>query len=207
MKSGIDVRCVGIGRQGQRGYTNVQLEVNGIPGRIEFDHAIEDFGAYRKWASHTGFRSTLRGFRGTLSQYTEDQIIERAKEIAREHYAVAETLPFLVGDEHREFGWKKLQVNTAGEVEIRLPCWHEGVLSGRLEEYGVTEKCPLNKYWIFEPGCDIQDAKAILQPILAAGSRLVDKRQLVKMIDDCATNRGFIAGELLSQGSIQPSLF
>lgn len=207
MSAGIEVVRRGIKREGESGKVMVALEVNGIVGRFEFIRSLTHYNVRGAFASHTGFHSTIGGFTETIVSYDDETFYARATDIAIEYYEQAEALPFLVGDEHKEHGWKKLRENYRGELEIRLPDWHEGIVASELESLGVKLGCSANNFWVFEKGTKWDDAKAILAPLMAKGTRLLCERRLVQQLRDSITCQGFIPGELLSQGGIQPQLF
>lgn len=197
----------GVERDREDGRIVVHLEINGEAGNVTFRDSLQDCELRGKWASHSGFRSIMSGFRETIETYDDEAFYARAEEVALSHYKETADLPFLVGDEHKDFGWKKLSRNYKGKLEIRLADWHEGIVSAELEALGITLGCRLNNYWWFEDEVEWDDAKAILAPLMAKGTRLVDERRLVQQLRDSVTSRGFLPGEFLSRGGMQPSLF
>lgn len=165
---------------------SVDICFNDIPGRAHLKGT--DISLYGPWASHTGFRSLIGG----LNDYPG--IGEAALYAAAEaFYEKNRILPFLVGDEHKEYGHKKLRVNYNGLIEIQLPQWHKGIVAKALEDYGLVMSCPHNYYWVFQSGLSVteEEARAILRPILSPGTRFADEAELAKQIDRAACEAGY----------------
>ena len=72
----------------------IPIIVFGLEGYAE--KSCGGWGFYGKWASHTGYRHTHG------SELDKEGLQHLAKELYREQ----STLCYLIGDEHKEFGWK-----------------------------------------------------------------------------------------------------
>lgn len=207
MNTGIEIERGSVHRDRDTQTVAVALTINGTTGSVTFKRCPENYEVRGKFASHTGFRSNPGSITGSLDASDDDALYDLACRIATERFTESVALPFLVGNEHKEFGWKMLQRNYKGQIETRLPLWQEGVVSAELEAIGLKQTCPINNYWIFEEGVTFDDAKAILAPLMANETRLMDERRLAQQLRDAITGQGFLPGELMSQGGIQPSLF
>lgn len=144
----------------------VPISINGMDGYAESSSC--GWGYHGRWASHTGYRH--------MHMFSED--IENIQETARSLYEEQRPLCYLVGDEHKEFGWKTVRVNFDGRVEIRLPQWASQVLKDTLLSIGVTLGCPLNCYWVFPNGVAIPQAKEAIKPLLEPNTRFADENDL-----------------------------
>lgn len=207
MNAAIEIVRCGIERESTDKKVVVYLELNGEPGKVEFDDSLLGYQVSGKWASHTGFFSSCAGLHETVSRYDDATLYGRAEQISIGHYEKARELPFLVGDEHKEHGWKKISRNYHGQIEIRLPQWQEGIVAQELESLGIKQSCKLNNYWVFEKDVDWIDAKAVVAPLMAKGTRLSDEQELAGQLKESVIAQGFLPGVLMSEGGIQPSLF
>lgn len=183
--------------QVQDSQTYVEITMGGITGKMEWSGY--GMAAHGKWASHTGFRSLGR-----------DIDTSNPQRMATELYEANEKLPFLVGEEHREHGWKSIDTNYRGEIQVRLPKWHNGVVAACLERYGMTNTCTLNNYWCFpESMHDVSKklASKLLAPIAAPHTRFGCEAELASRIDAQARELGYLPGQSLSDGVMQASLF
>lgn len=178
----------------------VEVELEGLAGAVRI--TSEDVSLHGKWASHTGFRSHA----GMLASDLSD---EELRKIAAEHYKESMDYAFAVGDEHREHGWKKICMDYKKRIQIRLPDWHEGIVSATLERYGMVNTCKNNHYWTFEADSRVsmQTARAVLEPILRPGTRFACEQQMSDAIDICAITNGYLARTPLFSGAMQAELF
>lgn len=203
-----DIVRKGIERQEGSEAIEVHLVVGGVAGRVTFKECFFFHALHGPWASHSGYRSLHFGYEDEpMSQWSAEQLYELAGEMATERFMEESAFAFLVGDEHRDCGWRKISQSMDGRVQIRLPDWHSGVLAACLESYGVKLECPLNNYWVFEHGVTKEEARAILKPALQRRTRFADEESLAREINACATDLGYVKGEPLSSGHIQGSLF
>jgi hypothetical protein len=143
------------------------VAVAGIAGIATMEAGGYAFTA--KWASHTGYRHTFNA--------NDDPQV-----IAQELYDEQASLCYLVGDEHKEFGWKTVQINHDGLVQIRLPQWAGVVVTESLEHMGIELHCPFNCYWVFPAGVSLEQARDALQPLLNPSTRLIDEYSLAMQL-------------------------
>ena len=175
----------------------VEVTIGGITGKIDWGGICTT--ATGPWASHTGFISL--GFAEDASN---------PQRLAQQLYEENEKLPFLVGDEHRDHGWKSICTNYSGEIQVRLPKWHQGVVAACLESYGMTKTCSLNNFWCFPKNMQKVTQKLVaelLAPITAPHTRFSDEAELVRQIDVRAIELGYLPAHKLSNGAMQTSLF
>lgn len=145
----------------------ILLTLGGIPGKVKWGYG--GWEVHAKWASHTGYRSTMK--QGD------------AHALAVDLYESQVNLPYLVGDEHKECGWKKISLNTDGYVQIRLPDWASDSLKDSLSRLGMSEICEHNRYWFFPDKVTLEQAREVLAPVLRPKTRFVDEEQLAAEID------------------------
>lgn len=177
----------------------ITIIINGLTGSAEFtDHGVELRGP---WASHTGFIS-VTGIKGNGDA-------GMLYKLAETYYEENKRLSFLVGPEHREEGWKAISESWCGAVTVKLPHWHQGIVSGRLESYGMQLDCRLNQRWIFPPegGVSIEVARLLLAPVLRPMTRFADEETLAQEIDEAAWLQGFSHRTPLQAGRAQQALF
>ncbi len=105
-----------------------------------------------------------------------------AVELARAAYNEHATYPFVVGEEHKQHGWKSIRINYDGRVEIRLPDWHEGVVAKAIGEMGMAYTDELNNYYSFPETVPLADAKRALAPILKRGTRFMCETKLARAL-------------------------
>lgn len=146
------------------------VTVQGLVGKVIFN----EYGAelHGKWASHTGYRSAC----ACLERSDPSEI--EAVMSARQSYQTHARYPYVVGEEHKEQGWRSIHINLDGRVEIRLPDWHEGTVAAVIESMGMGLTDQYNNYWSFAETVDMAEAKAALAPILQRGTRFTDERIL-----------------------------
>lgn len=167
---------------------SVSVTVAGFPGRVSFDGF--GYALHGKWASHTGYRHEITN---ELSYHAPELDLETvAQRLATQAYDINVTYPFVVGEEHREQGWKSIRVNYEGLVQIRLPDWHEGVVADVLVRMGMKLDCDINHFWVFDASVDLKIAKEVLAPILKAKTRLTDEHALAKALEISARQAGLI---------------
>lgn len=144
----------------------IPINICGMEGYAESSSC--GWGYHGRWASHTGYRH--------MHMSSDDT--ENIQETARSLYEEQRTLCYLVGDEHKDFGWKTVRVNLDGLVEIRLPQWASQVVKDSLLSIGVTLSCPLNCYWVFPKGVAMPQAKEVMEPLLQPNTRFADENEL-----------------------------
>lgn len=144
----------------------IDLVINGIPGYAEA--SVGGWGFNGKWASHTGYKHT----------YVEASDADELEKAGVALYEEQSHLCYLVGDEHKDFGWKKIKTNMVGLVEIRIPQWASKQIKDALLAVGMSESCPLNCYWVFKKDVQTDNAKEVLEPLLKAGTRFSDEADL-----------------------------
>lgn len=178
----------------------IEAGLDGQEGRITA--CSSDVSLHGKWASHTGFRCKVNQTESVLDD-------EALRTIAWNNYAEESQYAFAVGDEHREEGWKKVAVDYQGRIQLRLPDWHEGIVSATLERYGMTNTCPHNRYWTFaaDSGVTAATVRAVFAPILQPGTRLACEQTMSDAIDRCAMSNAFLVGTPLYAGAMQAELF
>ena len=147
--------------------SRIDLCLHGISGYAQ--SARNGWSLHGKWASHTGYRYVV-------SKHHEDAL----GQIAEAWYRVHQPLCYLVGDEHRDMGWKTHQVNHQGGVQIRLPEWADQSITQALSQLGLQLADPLNRYWVFESSVTLSQAREVLAPLLAPATRLADEGQLAR---------------------------
>lgn len=138
----------------------IEINVLGMGGYV--DVSSYGLGMHGKWASHSGFRHVV------VSTMNTSEIQSIAEGLYREQ----SPLCYLVGDEHKEFGWKTIRVNMDDLVEVRLPQWADQAIKDALSSIGMTMACPSNYYWTFPKGIGLQQAKEALDPLLQTNTRL-----------------------------------
>ncbi len=143
----------------------IDLCLHGLSGYAKSD--LTGWAFYGKWASHTGYRYE------SIPAKPEEVAM-----IAESLYTRQQPLCYLVGDEHRDMGWKTHQVNRQGVVQIRLPHWADEAIIRALNQVGVQLSDKLNHYWVFEPQVTLAQAREVLAPLLAASTRFADEEQL-----------------------------
>jgi len=154
----------------------IPISVDGISGSVQ----LGGFTSVRgKWASHTGYHSYSEAFLGLPDTY--QALIEIAQQYANTSFDKNAKYPFLVGDEHKEHGWKSICLDDDNRIRIRLPDWHNYTVANYLHEIGMRLDCPHNNYWVFPEGAiDLKQAKLALAPLLKKGSRLTDETVLLE---------------------------
>lgn len=179
---------------------SVAITINGLEGSAKLGACgIELRGP---WASHTGYRSDAAGVSsecGAADLYAA----------AEARYEEQKVYAFAVGDEHRDNGWKTLGQSHDGSIEIRLPQWHQGIVSKVLESYGMQFTCKFNYRWSFPAGSgvDMATARTVFAPILSPGTRFADEHELAKKIDSAACQAGYSLRTPLQHGGAQCALF
>lgn len=177
--------------------THLEITMGGITGKIDWGGFSTT--ATAPWASHTGFRSL-----------GVDVDTSNPQRLAQQLYEKNEKLPFLVGDEHRDHGWKSICTNYSGEIQVRLPSWHSGVVAACLESYGMTKTCTINNYWCFPKNMQKVTQKLVaelLAPVAAPHTRFSCEVDLAKQIDAQARRIGYLPNQPLWGGAMQVSLF
>ena len=144
----------------------VAITVNGIEGYAE--SSSFGWGFHGNWASHTGYRHVH------MSRVDQESVQHTAEAL----YEEQSVLCYLVGDEHKEFGWKKIRINLDGVVEVRLPQWASQIMKDTLTSIGLSQSCPLNCYWVFQKEVELNQAKEVLDPILQPNTRFADEKDL-----------------------------
>lgn len=144
----------------------IKINVFGMDGYV--DVSSYGLGMYGKWASHSGFRHV----NGLTRNMSEIQLI------AESLYREQSPLCYLVGDEHKEFGWKTVRINMDDHVEVRLPQWAGQAIKDALSNIGMIMTCPSNCYWTFPKNIELQQAKEALDPLFQANTRFVDEADL-----------------------------
>lgn len=167
----------------------IGLSVEGIPGRV--CHTMSGYALYGKWASHTGYQS-LSGHGAWGYVPARDEFDAFAKQFARQRYFTQRALPFLVGEEHKEHGWKTIEVGYSGLVTVRLPRWHEGLVAAVLTEMGMRQECNFNNHWVFDAKVTLVQAKEALAPIIRRSTRFCDEQQLAQALSVSARQAGLI---------------
>lgn len=177
------------------------INIGGIAGEFRSKDGFPAF--YGPWASHTGYHSLFGEMQRTAA--TGKSI----RELALTYFEKNEKLPFVVGREHTEFGWKSICTNCHGEIQIRLPGWHKGIVSAAIESYGMEIRDKLNNHWVFpkEVCVSFETAKSLLRPILRDHTRFACEKALAEEIDRRAVNMGYLLGRDLRDGAMQQSLF
>lgn len=176
----------------------VTISINGILGEA----SVSGYGVELRgpWASHTGYRSMMET-KG--KDFSEAALYE----VAKAQYDEQKGYAFVVGDENRDHGWKKIMV-FQDRIEIRLPSWHKGIVAKALESYGMQLDCKWNMRWVFPASSVEMDVvRAVFAPILRAGTRFADESELTKQIDVAARESGYAFRSPLQQGEAQCSLF
>ena len=189
--------------------TMIHVEFEGHAGTVGQSHYGVDVKG--KWASHTGYRHHFWGVecfkddRFDINR-TEDKI--KLIEFAEAEYNNNKKAPFLVGRHDCEL-WSYLDIDKNKGVTIRLPSWHESIITVCLESYGFTLSDKINDYWTLpaDQSQDIETVRSLLKPLLARGSRLTDEHDLAAAVDKQAQQAGYLPRQLLSEGFSQASLF
>lgn len=148
----------------------IPIIVSGLEGYAEKSCGGWDF--YGKWASHTGYRHT----------HGSELDKEGLQHVAEELYREQSPLCYLIGDEHKEFGWKKVRINMHGHVEIRLPQWADTAIKDALSSLGVCMSCPSNCYWVFPSDVELYQAKEVLEPLLQPNTRFANETDLARKL-------------------------
>lgn len=176
------------------------IEINGLVGQAKYTSFGAEFTG--PWASHTGFLSDYGaggepGDTGYLCAKAEDLYHAQRKHA------------FSVGHEHSEHGWKTLERSWRGNVTLRLPQWHRGVVAAALESYGMVFEGEIQSRWSFpvDSGVTLEQAKAVLAPILKRNTRFTEEIELAAAIDAAARAEGFRYRAPLQEGLAQQTLF
>ena len=167
----------------------IPVTVEGLPGAVSFDswgHAV-----HGKFASHTGYHS-FSSMGKRVSRRDGRDWTKEAQRIALELHRASSAWPFLVGEEHKEHGWKSIRLNYHGQIEVRLPNWHEGSVAEVLTQMDMHCDNELNQFWVFPEGTALKVAKAALRPILRPNARLVDEAILAAALDRSGRNAGLL---------------
>lgn len=171
-----------------------ELEINGIKGVIKLTEL--GFEAKGKWASMTGYKAEqdakFNRFQGVFS---DAALVKIAIDKATALFNRQCPLPFLVGDEYKELGWKLLSISPDGRVRIRLPGWHEGEVARTLESLDINEECKLNNYWVFPRDVSMSEARDLLSPIIKESTRFVSESVLAKRLEEQSKTCGYAMRE------------
>lgn len=165
----------------------IPLSVFGVEGYAK--QSLLGYAFHGKWASHTGYRH--------LALQGQECVQKMAEGLYREQ----SYLCYLVGDEHKEFGWKTLRINHLGLVEIRLPTWSTPAIKDALSSLGMKLGNAMNCFWSFPNHVEIDQAREALRPLLQPNTRFEDESQLA-----CRLLENFRSCSLGMQ-EIQLSLF
>lgn len=178
------------------------IEINGLVGQAKYTEFGAEFTG--PWASHTGFLSDYAPERDTGDA---GYLFAKAEELYNAHCKYA----FAVGHEHSEHGWKTLERSWRGNITLRLPQWHRGVVAATLESYGMVfeGETQFQSRWSFpvDSGVTLEQAKAVLAPILKRNTRFTDEIELAAAIDAAARAEGFRYRAPLQEGLAQQTLF
>lgn len=176
------------------------IEINGLAGQAKYTEFGAEFTG--PWASHTGFLSDYAPERDTGDA---GYLFAKAEELYNAHCKYA----FAVGHEHSEHGWKTLERSWRGDITVRLPQWHRGVVAAALESYGMVFEGEIQSRWGFPGGngVTLEHAKTVLAPILKRNTRFADEAQLAAAIDAAALAEGYRYRAPLEEGLAQQALF
>lgn len=184
------------------------IEFEGYPGTIGTTGIGFDLTA--KWASHTGYRHHVWDIK--LESSVALDINNKKHREVLENYAYEQFLhnkqaPFLVGRHDCEL-WHNLWQRGSGSVTIRLPQWHNNVVSKCLESYGFILIDQWNHLWSLPADQGHPEvASQLLKPLLKKGTRLTDEAELAAAVDMQAQHAGYVPRKPLSQGHRQGALF
>lgn len=158
----------------------IPVAPGGMPGEVTFKP--DGISLRGEWASHTGYRH-LYARRSEQIAVIDPENEALARQLAEEHYTDNAALPFLVGAEHRDMGWKDIMEDwQTGAWRVRLPDWHKGVVSAALEAAGVTMTDRINQHWAFPVGAPIEEVREIVRPLTREGTRLMDEQVLAESV-------------------------
>lgn len=156
---------------------SIPVTVKGYPGGIQYSDGHVAFEGC--WASHTGYHSLYTG--GAYDSLEEAAQDPELRTLAETYVTEAEALPFLVGKEHQDNGWKMVKLCPIhNRVVIRLPQWERGIVSGALEQsLGMELVEPHNSRWAFPASMTEQQVREIMAPLMKDHTRLVDENELL----------------------------
>ncbi len=143
----------------------ININIHGIPGHVE--PCAPGWSLHSKWASHTGYKHVC-----------DDIDASEIPRLCMDHYESQVNLCYLVGDEHKDMGWKTIEVRHDGHVQIRIPDWASDEIRKALVQIGMTEDCSLNRYWIFPKSVTLKQSSEVLSSLLVAGTRFEDELRL-----------------------------
>ena len=163
--------------------TEYTVTVGGLRGTVRFRSSYTELMG--PWASHTGYRS--------LARRPPEADDKTAQQLAEAAYAEQTPYAFLVGDEHRDTGWRTLTVHDQ-RVEVRLPAWHIGLVAEALAACGLTQdepSDPINHRWgtrRWPPG----PLRRALSPLLTPGTRFTPEEDLARQLRRSARYAGLL---------------
>jgi len=164
-----------------------EFEIEGHQFQAEIkSHGI---GFHGRPVSHTGYFHDMSILEGA----TEEDAIAIAGELLR----ASKCLPYLVGEEHRDVGWKSISKNHSTQAwQIRIPCWASESVRNALLALGMVEICVRNQQWAFtDRPMPLDDFKLIIEPLLKSGTRLEDENLLAQALLSKLTSSGAIITE------------
>jgi hypothetical protein len=152
---------------------------------------IKSFGIgfHGRAVSHTGYLHDMSILEGATE--------EDAKGIAVELFRASQCLPYLVGEEHRDVGWKSISKTPSTQAwQIRIPCWASESVRDVLSALGMVEICVHNRQWAFtNRPMPLDDFKLIIEPLLKPGTRLEDENLLAQALLLKLTSSGALITE------------
>ena len=174
--------------------TESNLQIIPVPHHLPDDHLALQNGwlsVHARWASHTGYFSL-----GNRRDWSESASWDETS-LALHQKALA--LPFLVGPWDAE-GWSVIGKSySSGLIQFRVPGWTEDVLKESLRQaVGAFETCSVNCYWSFPAGTTLPQARELLAPLLARGTRLTDQSELALQLrrSEAVIAHSFISAQI-----------
>ena len=174
---------------------------NGISGEASFDRG--SIVLKGPWASHTGYYN----LQAPVVQ-ADESVQALLYATAESFYEKSKVSSFAVADEGKEYGWLHVRINYKGDIEVRLPSLHKGIVSDVLEQYGMVHTCKHNMFWAFPAGSGVslETAKAFLEPITRHSTRFANESDLALNLDGAAASLGFSYRKSFSFGPSQQVL-
>lgn len=147
-----------------------QITIKGVTCRVEPEIVLgsnRGLSIHGKWASYTGYQHV----------FTQCSTYQEIYDYCVTHYDENQKLPFIVGDEHKEHGWKKIDIE--GEFYfIRIPAWTSTQITDLLITVGFELKCPVESKWKFKLKVEKSQIESLLQPLLLPGTRMMNQDEL-----------------------------
>ena len=152
----------------------LELTFGGIAARVKVTYkssSFSDLEIYGPWASHTGYQSLY-------PRINNQQDIES---FCQEHYKKNQQLCYLVGDEHKEHGWNKIDLRD-GLWVIRIPCWASDEMKSLLTSMSFQLLCPIESTWKLSLQVEKSDIEELLSPLIEPCTRLENQDDLCRKL-------------------------